>query len=86
MAAPFLTANDVIAVASDRGGIASVNGFDPIDIRVEVSAKMSDKLTLRASNLSELKRMIAAELNRQFEAPITYKAKDDCAGRGYKAT
>jgi hypothetical protein len=83
MAAPFLTANDVIAVATDRGGIASVNGYDPIKIRVEVCAVMSPSLTLRASNLSELKGMIADELNRQFETP---QERSTCNGWGNKDT
>jgi hypothetical protein len=89
MGAPFLTANDVVIIATDRGGIASVNGYDPIKVVVEVTAIMSESCSLRGSNLSELKGMIARELNQQFEnrAPQRVRLvcnnealRGDCAG------
>jgi hypothetical protein len=86
MGAPFLTANDVKLDYIQDNGIAKVNGYDDIPLRVKVSAIMSDTCELIADSMPELCAMIAAELNRQFEAPITYRAPNNCAGWSNEAT
>ena len=79
MTAPFLTANDVTLDYIAEEGIAKVNGYDDIPLTIKVAAKMSDNHEIIADNIPELRKKIAEELNRQFEAPITY-AGDSATG------